>query len=69
MDNIASGALELLQMVSEPDTGLCANEDIGLSRGWIVRSHLERGKEAFLIRVWKPLPSKCVLNRETDDDT
>ena len=29
----ASGGLELLQMVSEPDTGWYANEDAGSPRG------------------------------------
>ena len=29
----SSGGLELLQMVSEPDTGRCGNEDAGLPRG------------------------------------
>ena len=36
----ASSRLALLQMVSEPDTGRCANEDTGLQGGWIVRSHV-----------------------------
>ena len=36
----ANGGLGLLQMVSKPDTGLCANEDIGSRRWWIVRSHI-----------------------------
>ena len=31
----ASGGLELLQMVSKPDIGRCANEEAGLRRGWI----------------------------------
>ena len=31
-------------------------------RGWIVRSHIGWGGErAFFIRVWKSLPSRCVL--------
>ena len=29
-----------------------------------------KGNETFLIRVWKLLPSRCVLkNHETDGDT
>ena len=36
----ASCGFGLLQMVSEPVTGCCANEDVGHPRGWIVRSHL-----------------------------
>ena len=36
----ASGRLGLLQMVSEPDTIQCANEDAGPLKGWIVRSHI-----------------------------
>ena len=36
-----SGGLELLQMVSEPDTGRCANEDV-VPMGVIVRSHIRR---------------------------
>ena len=35
-----SGELELLQMVSEPDTKRCASEDAGFLRGWITRSHI-----------------------------
>ena len=27
------------------------------------------GNEAFLIRVWKPLPSRRILNCEADGDT
>ena len=27
-------------MVSEPDIGRCANEDVGPQEGWIVRSHI-----------------------------
>ena len=36
----ASSGLELLQMVSEPDTRLCATEDARPLRGWIVKSHI-----------------------------
>ena len=36
-----SGGLGLLQMVLEPDTGLCASEDNGPQEGWIVRSHID----------------------------
>ena len=34
------GGLRLLQMVSEPDIGWCAREDVGHLRGWIVRFHV-----------------------------
>ena len=44
----ASGELELLQMVSELDTGQCASEDAGPPRGWIVRSHIGwRGEQSI----------------------
>ena len=36
----ASSGLGRLQMVSKPDIGQCANEDVGPQRGWIVRSHV-----------------------------
>ena len=36
----ANGKLELLQMVSELDTGWYASEDVGPLRRWIVRSHI-----------------------------
>ena len=49
-----SGGHRLLQMVSEPDIKRCASEDIGPSRGWIVRSHISWS-------VWKPLLSKHIL--------
>ena len=59
---ISSSGLGLLQMVSELDTEQCSSEDAGLQGGWIVRSHIDwRGNEAFLIRMWKPLPSRYVL--------
>ena len=45
----ASGGLGTLQMVSEPDTGRCANEDTGLSRGWIVRSHIGWRRERSIL--------------------
>ena len=58
----ASGGFELLQMISERDTGQCVSEDAGSPKGWIVRSHISwRGERAFLIRVWKPLPNRRVL--------
>ena len=40
----------LLQMVSEPDTGWCANEDAGLSRGvnCEIPYRLERGTKHSL---------------------
>ena len=36
----ASGGLEMLQMISESDTGWCASEDARSQGGWIVRSHV-----------------------------
>ena len=36
----ASGGIELLDMVLEPDTGRCASEDAGPPRVVIVRSHV-----------------------------
>ena len=51
-----SRGLRMLQMV-ELDTGWCASEDVGLSRGWIVDCGLldptsvGEGNETFLIRV------------------
>ena len=35
-----SDGLMLLEMVSEPDIEWCANEDVGLSMEWIVRSYI-----------------------------
>ena len=55
----ASGGFGLLQIVSEPVIEWCASEDAGPPRGWIERSHMKH--EAFLIRVWKPLLSRCVI--------
>ena len=45
-------------MVLELDTGRCANEDAGPPRevDCEILHWLERG--TFLIRVWKPLPSR-----------
>ena len=58
----ASGGFGLLQMVSESDTGRCASEDAGpLRRADCEILHRWRGDEAFLILVWKPLPSTHVL--------
>ena len=43
-----SGVLGRLQMVPEPVTGRCANEDAGPQGGWIVRSHISwRGKQSI----------------------
>ena len=36
----ASGGIELLEMVLEPDTGRCVSEDAGPLKGVIVRSHI-----------------------------
>ena len=46
----ASGGLGLLQMVSEPDTGRCANEDAGPPRGVDseIPHRLERGTKHSL---------------------
>ena len=41
----ASGRLELLQMVSEQDTGWCASEDAGPYGGWIEGNVLYKGVE------------------------
>ena len=45
-----SGELELLQMVSEPDTGRCASEVVGPSRGvdCEIPHRLERGTKYSL---------------------
>ena len=32
---------EMLQMVSEPNTGRCVSEEVRPSKGWIVRSHID----------------------------
>ena len=46
----ASGVLELLQMVSELDTGWCASKDAGLSMGvdCEISHQLERGTKHSL---------------------
>ena len=46
----ASGGFELLQMVSEPDTGWCANEDAGPPKGvdCEIPHQLERGMKHSL---------------------
>ena len=41
----ANDELGLLQMVLELDIGRYANEDVGLPRGWIVRSHISWRRE------------------------
>ena len=46
-----SGRLELLQMVSEPDTGRCANENARPRKGWIVRSHIDWREERVSTRM------------------
>ena len=45
-----SDGLGLLQMISEPDTGLCASEDVGSSRGvdCEIPHRLERGTKHSL---------------------
>ena len=43
-----SSRFELLQMVSEPDTGRCASENVGPQGGWIVRSHISwKGEQSI----------------------
>ena len=37
----ASCAFGLLQMVSKLGTKRCASEDVGTSKGWVVRSHID----------------------------
>ena len=58
----ASSGLGLLQIVSEPDTGRCANEDVGPPRRVDdeIPRRLERGT-TFFIRVWKSFPNRHVL--------
>ena len=50
-------------MVSEPNTGWCVSGDVGPPRrvDCDIPHWLERERKYFLIRVWKPLPSKRVL--------
>ena len=39
-----------------------AARTLGLEEGWIVRSHIGWGGErSILYKVWKPLPSRCIL--------
>ena len=49
-DNIYYGEHGLIQMVSEPDTGQCANEDVGLPRrvDCEIPHRLERGAKHYL---------------------
>ena len=55
----ASGGLELLLMVSEPDIGQCASENTESKEGGLQDPTLVgEGNETFLVRVWKPLWSK-----------
>ena len=57
-----SGELGLLQMILESVIERCVNENAGPQRRWIVRStSVGGGNEAYLIRVWKPLSSRRVL--------
>ena len=41
----ASSGFWLLQMLLEPDTGRCVNEDVGSQGEWIVRSHISWREE------------------------
>ena len=53
----ASGGLELLQMVSKPDTGRCASKDTVPQEEWIVRSHIGwRGEQSILYKGVKTFP-------------
>ena len=49
-----SGELELLQIVSEPDTGRCANKDTGPPKKMDCKilHRLDKGNETFLIKVF-----------------
>ena len=47
----ASGGFELLQMVSEPDAGECANKDFGSRRGGIGGSHIDWRRERVPART------------------
>ena len=58
----ASSGLELLHMVLELDTDRSASENAGLQGGGLWDLILVgEGNDAFLIRVWKPLPNRRVL--------
>ena len=57
-----SGGFELLQMVSEPNTGRCASVDVGPPRGWIVRSHVGwRGERSISYKGVETSPLMIVL--------
>ena len=58
-----SSGLGRLQMVSELDTGRCADENVEPPNGvnCEIPHWFGEGNKGFLIRVWKPLPSRCVL--------
>ena len=44
------------------ERGNSASEDAGPRKGWIMRSYIGwRGDETFFVKVWKSLPSRCVL--------
>ena len=58
---IRNDRLWLLLMVSEPDIGWCANEDARSPRRVDCEIPVGEWNEAFLVRVWKPLPSRRVL--------
>ena len=47
----------MLQMVSEPSTERCANEDVGPPMEWIVRSYVDwRGKQNISYKGVKTSP-------------
>ena len=59
----ANSGLGLLQMVSEPDTGRCVNENAKHPRrvDCEISHWSEREQSIPYTGVWKPLPSRCVL--------
>ena len=49
-------------MVLEPDTRRCASDDAGISRGGLQDpTSIGERNETFLIKMWKPLPSRRFL--------
>ncbi|KAG7029720.1 Protein NRT1/ PTR FAMILY 1.2, partial [Cucurbita argyrosperma subsp. argyrosperma] len=55
---IPTNSMRLLQMVSEPDTGRCASEDAGLSRGWIAVTNGIRARHWALKRADCGIPRR-----------
>ena len=55
----ASGGFRRLEVVLEPDIEQCANENTGPKGGGLWDpTWVKKENDAFLIRVWKPLPSR-----------